>query len=79
MILDLIDNINGNINDRERKRCDKIMEKINTFPFDNDNDFDFDTNLNEVRSLYKSLGSLVIPFDFTAPNDNNKKPVSMDW
>lgn len=81
MILNLIDNNNViNINDRERKRCDKILEKVNSFPKDNDNDFDFDTKLNEVRSLYRSLGSLVIPFDFTSPNDNNKKGgTSMDW
>ena len=74
---------NISINDRERKRCDKIIDKINSFPITNDIDYDFDAKINEVRSLYRSLGSLVIPFDYTKPNDssndNKNKNISMEW
>jgi len=71
-------NININLNERERKRCDKILEKIKSIPIENDNEFDFDTKINEVRSLYRSLGTLVIPFDYHSPDDNEKR-LSTDW
>jgi len=70
---------NANLNERERKRCDKILEKIKSFPIENDDEFDFDTKINEVRSLYKSLGKLVIPFDYHSPDDSEKKELSTDW
>ena len=77
IILKLVED--SKLNERERKRCDKILEKIKSFPMENDNEFDFDTKINEVRSLYKSLGTLVIQFDYHSPVDNEKKILSTDW
>ena len=60
--------------ERQKRRCELIIEKICSLPEHNDERVDFEAVLLDIRSLFKSLPSDVGPF-----RPVEKADKQMDW